>query len=98
MTVAAVVVVVMHQDLKAHQEALALACAPDAAGRHGGADEAAAVVHGGATLLPEVEDALPSREHGGEEQGGEEGGGRGRALTSPLLCELLSNVSYQLSV
>jgi hypothetical protein len=37
---------------------------------------------GGATLLPEVEDALPSREHGGEKRGGEEGGrGPRRLLT-----------------
>ena len=73
-----VMVVVVHQDLEPHDEALTLARAPAAHG-HGRrrADDADAVVHGGgasATLLPEVEDALPSWQHGGEELG-EEGGG-----------------------
>lgn len=69
------VVMVVHQDLEPHNEALALARTP-AVGTGGRADDADAVVgRGGATLLPEVEDALPSREHGHEEWGGEEGGG-----------------------
>lgn len=73
----AVVLMVVHQDLEPHDEALALARTPGVGtGGHGGrADDADAVVDGGATLLPEVEDALPSREHGHEEWGGEEGGG-----------------------
>lgn len=68
------VVVVVHQDLEPHDEALTLASTPAAAaaahghGRRCRADDADAVVHGGgATLLPEVEDALPSWQHGGEE-------------------------------
>lgn len=66
--------VVVHQDLEPHDEALTLASTPAAAaahghGRRGRADDADAVVHGGgATLLPEVEDALPSWQHGGEER------------------------------
>lgn len=69
------VVMVVHQDLEPHNEALALARTP-AVGTGGRADDADAVVgRGGATLLPEVEDALPSREHGVEEREGEEGGG-----------------------
>ena len=74
-------VVVVHQDLEPHDEALTLARTPAAAaaahghGRRRG-DDTDAVVHGrgGATLLPEVEDALPSWQHGGEELG-EEGEG-----------------------
>lgn len=69
-----VMVVVVHQDLEPHDEALAftLACMPAAHG-HGrrSGDDADAVVHGGgasATLLPEVEDALPSWQHGDEER------------------------------
>jgi len=82
--VPAVVVMVVHQDLEPHDEALTLALArtPDAHG-HGRrrGDDADAVVHGGgATLVPEVEDALPSWQHGGEELG-EEGGGSPPHLT-----------------
>ena len=78
------VVVVLHQDLEPYDEALALARAPTVGSGHGRADDAdAVVVDGGATLLPEVEDALPSREHGGEEWGGEEGGGRRGREGSP---------------
>lgn len=76
---------VVHQDLETHDEALALAPAvgSDHGGRAHDADAAVVVVDdGGATLLPEVEDALPSREHGGEKRGGEEGGrGPRRLLT-----------------
>lgn len=80
------VVVVLHQDLEPYDEALALARAPAVGSGHGRADDAdAVVVDGGATLLPEVEDALPSREHGGEEWGGEEGGGRRGREGSPHL-------------
>nr|CAB3483128.1 unnamed protein product [Digitaria exilis] len=78
---------VVHEDLEPHGEALALAGTPGVrTSGHGGADDADAVVDGGggATLLPEVEDALPSREHGGEEWGGEEGGwGRDHLTSSP---------------
>jgi len=81
------VVVVVHQDLEPHDEALAIARAPGVGSGHGCADDADAVVvdGGGATLLPEVEDALPSREHGGEVWGGEEGGGRRGREGSPHL-------------
>lgn len=72
---AVVVVVVVHQDLEPHDEALTLALARAPAahghGRRRRADDVDAVVHGGgATLLPEVKDALPSWQHGGEEGGG----------------------------
>uniref|UniRef100_A0A0A9GMJ0 Uncharacterized protein n=1 Tax=Arundo donax TaxID=35708 RepID=A0A0A9GMJ0_ARUDO len=68
--VVVVMLVMVHQDLEPHDEVLALPHAPGAAG-HSRADEAGAVV-GGATLLPEVEDALPSWEHGGDRGVGRE--------------------------
>lgn len=76
LVVVVVVMLVVHQDLEPDDEALTLAGAPAVGSGHGGrADDAdAVVVDGGATLLPEVEDALPSREHCSEERGGEEGG------------------------